>query len=149
MVFRGVFQMVRSSVTVFRYFANGNRWPEVAQSLCGWITSIIFPKGFAVWRALCGHGQRGQVEMVSDEGQRFAGFRVHVSDAPEPFGVVYFALGTLEPYKLVAPKTICTISLVAHGNVKAHVAFGPQNKKGVAAVDAVKAFEIDVSAIHP
>ena len=95
-----------------------------------------------------GHGQRGQLEMVGDEGQRFSGFRVHVADAPEPFGIVCFALGALEPYDLVAPKTGCTIHRVGHGDVKAHVAFGPQNEKGVVAVDAVKATEIDVSPIH-
>ena len=95
-----------------------------------------------------GHGQRGQLEMVGDEGQRFAGFRVHVADAPEPFGVVCFAFGTFEPYELVAPKTTCNVYRVGHGNVIAHVAFGSQNEKGVAAMDAVKAFEIDVSAIH-
>jgi len=95
-----------------------------------------------------GHGQRGQLEMVGDEGQRFAGFRVHVANAPKPFGVVCFAFGAFETYDLVASKTTCTIHHIGHGHVIAHVAFGPQNEKGVAAMDAVKASKIDISAIH-
>jgi len=95
-----------------------------------------------------GNGYCGQFEMVGNEDQTLACFRIDEADSSEFSGVIPFALGGLQADTLVATQAAGFINRTGFADVEGHVALGPRYEECSVLMDTIESCKIDVSTIH-
>lgn len=95
-----------------------------------------------------GDGYCGQPEMVGNEDQTPACFRIDEADSSEFPGVIPFALGGLQADTLVATQAAGFVDWTGFADVEGHIALGPRYEECSGLMDTIEPCKIDVSTIH-
>ena len=95
-----------------------------------------------------GNSQSRKREVVCQEHESSAGFRVPVSDATKRIGIVLRAPGTLENNGLIASQATRFVHPAVGTPLVIEVAFGSSQEEGQALGKGIQTTVVDIGAVH-
>ena len=96
----------------------------------------------------CADGEGGQRQVVGQELERLALFRVEIDHATKDIWVAFARHRTAEPDMVIADQSGDRIDRFAGHQLALHVVFGAGDKEGACEVQPIQPGEVDVGFVH-